>query len=166
MPLLRLIDLCLRYQRGPLLDHVSAVIHENERIALLGRNGAGKSSLFKILCHEVQADKGEMELQAGVKIARLQQEVPDNIDSDVFSVVEGEPLSAKVVCKRFREFQRGDWRVDITTHSTMSCDAEYFYLVNQVTTREGESIVFEQTWEKAISRDKLRVIRNTTICQS
>ena len=87
--------------------------------------------------------------------------LPDGLEmvetaSDVFSVVEGEPLSAKVVCVRQREFRRGAWGVEIDTHSTMSCDADYFYLVNRVTAREGvagATIVFDKTWEKRFGRE-------------
>ena len=99
------------------------------------------------------------------KLAKLVQEensgrvrLPDGLEmvetaSDVFTVEEGDPLSAQVVCERFREFRRGDWQVEISTHSMMSCDADYFYLVNRVVTREGTAVVFAQTWQKQIPRD-------------
>ncbi|MEM7112059.1 MAG: CocE/NonD family hydrolase [Chloroflexota bacterium] len=99
------------------------------------------------------------------KLAKLVQEedsgrvrLPDGLEmvettSDIFTVEEGDPLSARVVCERFRDFRRGDWQVDITTYSSMSCDADTFYLVNRVVTREGTAVVFDKTWEKQIPRD-------------
>lgn len=89
--------------------------------------------------------------------------LPDGLEmveiaSDVFSVVEGDPLSASVVCERFREFQRGEWQIDITAHSTMGCDADYFYLTNHIVARERDEndesvVVFDKTWSKKIRRD-------------
>ena len=61
----------------PLLDNVTFQIEKGERICLLGRNGVGKSTLLKILNHEMAPDSGEVWRQQGVKIAALQQDVPN-----------------------------------------------------------------------------------------
>ncbi|HVF33702.1 MAG TPA: ATP-binding cassette domain-containing protein, partial [Candidatus Saccharimonadia bacterium] len=73
---------------GPLLlEHVDLSIDRGERIALIGRNGAGKSTLLKILAGELRIDDGEIRREAGVKVARLEQEVPRDASGDVFDVV-------------------------------------------------------------------------------
>lgn len=46
-----------------------------ERVAVLGKNGCGKSTLIKILLSEINADSGEVKIGAGVKIGYLQQEI-------------------------------------------------------------------------------------------
>ena len=73
---------------GPLLlDDVQLSIDAGERIALIGRNGAGKSTLLKLISGELQPDDGQIRLQSGVRIARLEQEVPAGADGSVFEVV-------------------------------------------------------------------------------
>ncbi|GAB3356040.1 ATP-binding cassette domain-containing protein [Lysobacter tyrosinilyticus] len=73
---------------GPLLlENVGLTIEAGERIALIGRNGAGKSTLLKLLAGEIHADDGEVRVEGGVRIARLEQEVPAGADGDVWDVV-------------------------------------------------------------------------------
>ena len=73
---------------GPLLlDHVDLAIEPGERIALIGRNGAGKSTLLKLLSGELRADDGEVRVEGGRRIARLEQEVPQDAVGSVFDVL-------------------------------------------------------------------------------
>ena len=73
---------------GPLLlEQADLSIEAGERIALIGRNGAGKSTLLKLIAGELQPDDGQVRVQAGVRIARLEQEVPIGTDGSVFDVV-------------------------------------------------------------------------------
>ena len=75
---------------GPLLlENVGLSIDSGERIALIGRNGAGKSTLLKLLDGELQPDDGEVRVEGGVRIARLEQEVPAGAEGDVWDVVAG-----------------------------------------------------------------------------
>ena len=75
---------------GPLwLEHATLSIEPGERIALIGRNGAGKSTLLKLLAGELQPDAGQVRVQAGVRVARLEQEVPGGTEGSIFDVVAG-----------------------------------------------------------------------------
>jgi ATP-binding cassette subfamily F protein uup len=73
---------------GPLLlEGVDLAIESGERIALIGRNGAGKSTLLKLLSGELRADEGEVRVEGGRRVARLEQEVPQDAAGSVFDVV-------------------------------------------------------------------------------
>ena len=73
---------------GPLLlDGVDLAIEPGERIALIGRNGAGKSTLLKLLSGELRPDDGEVRIEGGRRVARLEQEVPLDAAGSVFDVV-------------------------------------------------------------------------------
>lgn len=73
---------------GPLLlDHVDFSIEPGERVALIGRNGAGKSTLLRLLAGEIKPDDGDLRREGGMRIARLEQEVPAGAAGSVFDVV-------------------------------------------------------------------------------
>jgi ABC transport system ATP-binding/permease protein len=87
MPLLRLDAIHLQYGTQVLLDDVNLVITRGEKLGLLGRNGAGKTTLLKVLDGEVTADSGERWVRPGVRIARLQQTLPEADTLSVYEVV-------------------------------------------------------------------------------
>jgi ATP-binding cassette subfamily F protein uup len=87
MPILSLRKVSLSYGDPPLIDGVDLAIEPGERICLLGRNGEGKSTLLRLLAGEMPADDGERILADGVRLARLTQEVPAQLQGSVFDVV-------------------------------------------------------------------------------
>ncbi len=87
MPLITLKNLSLSYGTPPLLDAVNLNIDVNERVCLLGRNGAGKSTLLRLINGEIQADDGSIAIPSGIRIAKLNQEVPADLDGTINEVV-------------------------------------------------------------------------------
>jgi ATP-binding cassette subfamily F protein uup len=87
MPLVTLDAVRIAYGHLPLLDGVALRIEPRERIAVIGRNGTGKSTLLKILSGEVLPDAGTVWRQPGVRIARLDQDVPLSAHTTVIDVV-------------------------------------------------------------------------------
>ncbi|MCB1801879.1 MAG: ATP-binding cassette domain-containing protein [Gammaproteobacteria bacterium] len=87
MALLNLKNLHLSYGDPALIDGIDLSIEAGERICLLGRNGEGKSTLLKLISGELKADDGERILAQGVRVARLTQEVPEQLHGSVFDVV-------------------------------------------------------------------------------
>jgi ATP-binding cassette subfamily F protein uup len=74
MALITLLQAQLAYGHVALLDHTDFALETSERIGLIGRNGAGKSSLLKILAGLEKADDGTLQLQQGLRIAYVAQE--------------------------------------------------------------------------------------------
>ena len=76
MPLLTLDSVALAYGHLPLFEQASLQIDAGERIALIGRNGTGKSSLLKVFAGEVPPDAGSIWRAPGLRVSRLDQDVP------------------------------------------------------------------------------------------
>ena len=87
MPLITLQNVDFSVGGPLLLERVDLAIEPGERIALIGRNGAGKSTLMKLLAGELKPDDGEIRIEGGRRIARLEQEVPLDAAGSVFDVV-------------------------------------------------------------------------------
>jgi len=87
MPLLTLDKACLSYGHVALLDKAELSIDTGERIALIGRNGEGKSTLMKVLLGAATLDDGTVWRAPSLKVAYLMQEVPNDEERTVFEVV-------------------------------------------------------------------------------
>ena len=87
MPLLQLRQITLKYSDAPLLDQVDFQVEAGERTCLLGRNGAGKTSLMRIIAGEETPNEGEIILSSDVVVTRLIQEIPDDIAGTVMEVL-------------------------------------------------------------------------------
>ncbi|MBX2839256.1 MAG: ATP-binding cassette domain-containing protein [Gammaproteobacteria bacterium] len=89
MSLLNIKNVSMSIGSQDLLIDICFTIEARQRIALVGRNGAGKSTLMKIIAGQVTADSGELVHQPSLRVAYLQQSVPDDIQGTVYSVVAG-----------------------------------------------------------------------------
>jgi ATP-binding cassette subfamily F protein uup len=85
MALITLLDAQLAFGHVPLLDHADFSLLESERIGLIGRNGAGKSSLLKILGGLEKPDDGTLQAQQGLRVAYVAQDPQLDLDADVFT---------------------------------------------------------------------------------
>lgn len=65
----------LRRGPEPLLENTSATIHAGQRVAIIGANGAGKTSLFKLILGELSLDAGHFALPGNTRLAHMAQEV-------------------------------------------------------------------------------------------
>lgn len=73
-------------------------------------------------------------------------------NDDVYTVFEADPLSASIVCKRELGLRRKDWDIRAETFSSMSADAEQFYIVNVLNAYEGNTRIFVKSWNTTIPR--------------
>ena len=87
MALISLLNAQLAFGHVPLLDHADFALEGTERVGLIGRNGAGKSSLLRILGALERADDGELQFQQGLRVAYVAQEPVLAEDATVFDAV-------------------------------------------------------------------------------
>ncbi len=83
MTLLTFDDLSLDFGDQIILKSASFSLLEGERVCLIGRNGAGKSTLLRIVAGEQQFDRGEMKLRNDLRISKLAQALPTELDQTV-----------------------------------------------------------------------------------
>jgi ABC transport system ATP-binding/permease protein len=108
MPLLTLADAHLAYGHVPLLDGAAFALDTGERVALIGRNGAGKSSLLKILAGTERADDGKLQAQQGLARFCVPQEPVFEPGATVFDVVAQGVAEARALRARFESHAPGD----------------------------------------------------------
>jgi ATP-binding cassette subfamily F protein uup len=87
VPLVVLDKVSIAYGHLPLLEDASLQVEPGERIALIGRNGTGKSTLLQIADGSLEPDHGSVWRQPGIRISRLVQDVPLTTTKPVFDVV-------------------------------------------------------------------------------
>jgi hypothetical protein len=79
--------------------------------------------------------------------------VSEDTSHTVYSIVEGDPLSAAVRFHATSGMARGDWRTRAEVTSTMTGDADSFHVTTVLEAYEGETRVFARTWAFRFPRD-------------
>ncbi len=87
MLLLRFEDIRLEFGEQVILRDAEFLIEPGERVCLIGRNGAGKSTTLKLIMGEIEADQGEVIPKAGMIVSQLRQNLPDTMDLPVRDVI-------------------------------------------------------------------------------
>ena len=77
--MLQLKDVSLAFTKKVLFQDVSVQLYKNQRIGLVGKNGAGKTSFFKLLLNEIHADKGDVFYPSDTLVSYIEQEIT-NVD--------------------------------------------------------------------------------------
>lgn len=143
MSLIKIEKAGLSYGLQVLLDDVNLSIERGQRLCLIGRNGAGKSSLLKVLDGEVDLDKGEVIRQSGIRITRLEQDLPEADDRLVFDAVAA---GAKGVGELLAEYRVLSHKADINESGL----ARMAQLQQQIEASDGWAL--QQKVDEIISR--------------
>ena len=89
MSLLRFENIRLDFGEQTILRDAEFSIEPGERVCLIGRNGAGKSTTLKLITGELEADQGEIIPKAGMIVSQLHQNLPEGLDLPVRDVILG-----------------------------------------------------------------------------
>ena len=88
--MIQIQDLSLHRGALALLADTTLTLHAGWKVGIVGANGVGKSSLFKLLLGELQADAGELKLPASLRISHMAQEVGSTSRSALEYVIDGD----------------------------------------------------------------------------
>ncbi|OIN92442.1 MAG: ABC transporter ATP-binding protein [Comamonadaceae bacterium CG1_02_60_18] len=119
MALITLLDAQLAFGHVPLLDHADFSLETQERVGLIGRNGAGKSSMLKILGGLDKPDDGLLQVQGGLRIAYVAQEPQLAADASVFEAVSAGMARARALID---EYSQGHGDLDAMQSEIESLD--------------------------------------------
>ncbi|WP_435939467.1 ATP-binding cassette domain-containing protein [Moraxella bovoculi] len=97
MALIHLKNISLAFGVAPVLDHVNFSLDKGERVCLIGRNGEGKSTLFKLIDGTQAPDDGEIIIADSIKIAMLAQDVPSDDGTLLDIVMNGDEKVATLL---------------------------------------------------------------------
>ena len=87
-------NISLRRSAKVLLDNASVSINPGEKVGLVGRNGAGKSSLFALLNGTLHEDRGDFSMPSQWRMAQVAQDMPETSESATDFVIAGDTLLA------------------------------------------------------------------------
>jgi len=87
MALISLQNIVVAFGGPRVFDELSLQLEPGERVALLGRNGTGKTTLMKVIAGELGVDGGRVIRQQGLEVRYLPQEIPVDLKGNVFDIV-------------------------------------------------------------------------------
>ncbi|MDR3003236.1 MAG: ATP-binding cassette domain-containing protein, partial [Acidovorax sp.] len=94
--MITLKNVTLRRGTKVVLDNISATINPGENVGLVGRNGAGKSSLFALLSGKLHEDGGDFHIPSSWRMAEVAQHMPETDQSATDFVLEGDTRLSEV----------------------------------------------------------------------
>ena len=108
MSLIRFDKLSLKFGDQVILTEADLAIGPGERICLIGRNGAGKSTTFKLITGEIDCDSGEIVPKTGLVVSQLAQTLPDAIDLPARAVVKSGLTGIQALLDEYRRRSQED----------------------------------------------------------
>ncbi|EGY52966.1 ATP-binding cassette domain-containing protein [Neisseria shayeganii] len=106
MTILAVENACFAVGHVPLLDHAAFQLDAGEKIGLIGRNGAGKSSFLKILAGVQKLDDGHIVMQNGLKTVYVPQESFFDNEASVFDTVSEGLGSVRELLRRYHHISQ------------------------------------------------------------
>lgn len=108
MSLIRFDKVSLKFGDQMILTEADLAIEPGERVCLIGRNGAGKSTTFKLITGELEPDSGEIVPQTGLVVSQLAQSLPEAMDHGVRDVVKSGLTGIQALLDEYLERSRAN----------------------------------------------------------
>ena len=108
MSLIRFDEISLDFGEQKILTTADLAIETGERVCLIGRNGAGKSTTFKLISGEIEPDRGEIVKKTGLVVSQLSQSLPEAEDLTVRQVVHSGLTDIQSFLDRYSEQSQKD----------------------------------------------------------
>ncbi|QQA41383.1 ABC-F family ATP-binding cassette domain-containing protein [Pelagovum pacificum] len=97
--MLRIQDISYSVEGRPLIEHASATIPTGHKVGVVGRNGTGKTTLFRLIRGELTLETGEIVMPKGARIGGVSQEVPGNEVSLIDTVLAADTERAALMAE-------------------------------------------------------------------
>ena len=112
-------DFALRRGERLLLSDVNLVLQTGWRVGVIGRNGTGKSSLFAAVQGRLEADRGDLDLSARIRVASVAQETPSLPDAAIDFVLSGDTAVHAAIQAEANAFASEDWEAVAEAHQRL-----------------------------------------------
>ena len=114
--MITLRDVTLRRGAKVVLERTSLTVHAGEKVGLVGRNGAGKSSLFALLANRLHADKGDVEMPPRWRVGDVAQSMPETVDGATDFVLQGDEVLMRAQAQLVEAEASGDGHAIADAH--------------------------------------------------
>ncbi|MDJ0792690.1 MAG: ATP-binding cassette domain-containing protein [Woeseiaceae bacterium] len=108
MSLLRFDDICLEFGEQLILRDAEFSIEPGERVCLIGRNGAGKSTTLKLIMGTLEPDRGEITARHDLIVSQLEQTLPEAMDQPVIDVIRDGLAQIESLLKEYEKRSKLD----------------------------------------------------------
>ena len=103
MSLLRFNEISLDFGELKILHETGFSIESGERVCLIGRNGAGKSTTLKLITGEIEADRGQIVRSTDLVISQLRQGLPEAMDLRVRDIVRSGLAETELLVEKYQQ---------------------------------------------------------------
>lgn len=119
MSILRFDEVSLEFGEQKILTEANLAIEAGERICLIGRNGAGKSTTLKLICGELEPDRGDITRSSSLVISQLAQTLPEAMDLIVHDVVRSGLDEIQCLLEEYKRLSN----LDLDRHGLLDLEA-------------------------------------------
>jgi len=103
MTLLRFDEVTLEFGDQKILTDAEFAIESGERVCLIGRNGAGKSTTFKLIMDTIEPDRGSIVRGANLVVSQLEQTLPKALDLPVHEIVRSGLAEIEELLEKYKQ---------------------------------------------------------------